>query len=162
MITPPKTNYKNICPMDWFLPYWMNWYNTPSVRSQIIKESPMKKLKWYRIYDENDNEYYEAAGPYTDEIGAPEFHFRITQIINNNRPSWIDSSDPELRLSENERLRWRTKLEAMNAMQKSNDEIWIDINKEAAESRAKVQAQSDEADLNGEPGIITGGSSPTT
>jgi hypothetical protein len=52
---------------------------------------------WLNDYDKNDNTVWELASPYVGECGSPEFYWRITQILSDNKIKFsIKKSDFEL------------------------------------------------------------------
>ena len=54
-------------------------------------------LTWEEEYDEYDNTIYVAGGVFTDECGAPEFHYRLRPVVREDQFRWdVSGTDDEL------------------------------------------------------------------
>lgn len=51
-------------------------------------------LHWERLYDDNDNSYYEANSPYHDD--EVPFKWRLRQRIRDDCIEWYEDHDAEL------------------------------------------------------------------
>ena len=63
------------------------------------------KLNWEEYYDDWGNTYWEAPGIYTDELGSPDFYYRIRQRLEDNKIYYYEDSSPELWLEPRSHLR---------------------------------------------------------
>lgn len=81
------------------------------------------ELEWRELFDDHDNSYWEASGPYTDEDGSPEFNWRIRQRLEGNLHVFCDDSDAELRLNEFEADKFMNLDLAKAKMLESHNEI---------------------------------------
>ena len=79
------------------------------------------KLDWSEYENKDGDIVHEAASPYTDEDGTPEFHFRITRVRQDGKTVWINSSDPEL--IDGLPSQWKTLRKAKSDLQKDCDDI---------------------------------------
>lgn len=89
------------------------------------------KPSWSETFDFDDNSMWEAASPYTDDGGSPEFYWRLKQRLVKDKIEWYDASDADLVADPESPRTWET-LEAAKA----------DIAKDHADIIAEYKTQN--------------------
>lgn len=102
-----------------------------------LAASSCSPLDWRTDLDERDNTTWEANGPYTDEDGSCEYLFKITQRLREDRHEFVEGSDAELMMDDEDPRVWPSLAEAQQAMAQDFADIVRDC---AAEANANMEA----------------------
>lgn len=78
-------------------------------------------MKWYKNYDNNNNDQWEASAPYTDELGSPLFNYRISKRLFGNNIEFYETSDSDI-ISLTPRI-WKTLREAKAELKQEYENI---------------------------------------
>lgn len=84
----------------------------------------MSAINWQETWDERDNSIWEGLSPYStdgDPSAGPNLHWRLKQLLCDNKVIWVAAHDSELGGDEN----WPTLEEAKAACQKAHDHILV-------------------------------------
>lgn len=103
------------------------------------KAPPCSPLDWRTDFDEHDNATWEANGPYTDEDGSCEYMFKITQRLREDRHEFVEDSDAELMMDDEDPRVWLSLAEAQQAMARDYADIVRDCAGEANAERIRKQ-----------------------
>ena len=90
---------------------------------------------WSETWDDEDNSVWEAAGPYTDEGGSSEFQWRLRQRLRDNKVEWVEDSDAELMMDEEDPRTWTSIGEAKAAMAQDHSDILATCAAEAGKAQ---------------------------
>mgnify|MGYP000045782527 CR=1 FL=1 len=104
---------------------------TTTGQPQGLATTLCSPLDWRTGYDEHDNTLWEANSPYTDEDGSPEFSFRIRQRLFQDKHEFVEDSDAEVMMDEDEPRVWLSLAEAQQAMAQDYADIVRDCASEA-------------------------------
>lgn len=95
--------------------------DTDKTAGSDCTSSDLFSLSWDEQYDDDDNSIYEAASPYHDD-GSP-FYFRIRQRLRDNKHEFVEDSDAEVMMDEEDPRTWETLDAAKAAMQTDANDI---------------------------------------
>lgn len=98
-------------------------------------------LNWYESCDALDNTMWEAPGPYTDELGSPEFLFRLCPALIADAVVWQDHSDQELSTPLRRGRTWDTLEEAKAELEKEASEMVVAACPERIKAGVKTSAR---------------------
>lgn len=96
---------------------------------------------WRTDLDEHDNTTWEANGPYTDEDGSCEYLFKITQRLRGDRHEFVEDSDAELMMDDEDPRVWLSLAEAQQAMAQDYADIVRDCAAGANDSSAPTEGR---------------------